>query len=93
MHGKQLIENDVNATSDRILHDCLVENGPFESDSHALRKDSARDGIKVSLGYFGAINEEGGALAEDGTNVRLGDWEDGNVLGLDVGEKGDQTIL
>lgn len=93
MHGKQLIEEDVDTTSDWIFHDSLVQYGTFESDSHALRKDSARDRINVGLGYHGAIDEKGGALAEDRTNVGLSDGEDRNVLGLDVGEEGDQAIL
>lgn len=93
MHCKQLIEDDMNTTSDRIFHYSLVQYGTFESNGHALRKDGAGDGIDVGLGYLGAIHKKGGALAEDGTNIRLGDWEDWNVLCLDVGEEGDQAIL
>ena len=93
MHGKQLIEDDVDTTGDRVFHHSSVQYGTFESHSHALRKDSARHGINVGLGYLGAIDQKGGALAQDGTNIRLGDREDGNVLSLDVGEEGDQAIL
>ena len=93
MHCEQLIQDDVDTTSDGIFHHCLVQYGTFESDGHALRKDGARDGIHVSLGYLGAIDQKGGALAQDRTNIRFGDGKDGDVLGLDVGEEGDQAIL
>ena len=93
MHGKQLIEDDVDTTGDGIFHYSLVQYGTFESNRHALRKDSARGGIDIGLGYLGAIDKKGGALAQDRTNIRLGDWEDGDVLSLDVGEEGDQAIL
>ena len=93
MHGKQLIEDDVDTAGDGIFHCGLAQNGTFESDSHALRKDGAGDGIDVGLGYLGAIDEKGGTLAQDGTDIRLGDGEDGDILCLDVGEEGDQAIL
>ena len=93
MHGEQFIEDDVDTTSDGIFHYGLVQYSTFESDSHSLREDSARDGVDVGLWYLGAIDKEGGALAEDGTNIRLGNGEDGNVLCLDVGEEGDQAVL
>lgn len=93
MHGKQLIEDDVDTTGDGVFHHSSIQYGTFESDSHALRKDSARHGINVGLGYHVAIDQEGGALAEDTTNIRLGDGEDWNILRLDVGEEGDQAVL
>ncbi len=93
MHGKQLIENDVDTTSDGVFHHCLVQYGTFEGHSHALRKDSAGDGINVGLGYLSAIDQKGGALAQNRTNIRLGDGKDRDVLGLDVREEGDQAIL
>lgn len=93
MHGKQFIKNDVDTTSDGVFHHCWVQDCTFEGHHHALRKDGARDGIDVGLGYLGAIDQKRGALAQDRTNIRLGDGEDGNALGLDVGEKRDQAIL
>ena len=93
MHGEQLIEDDVDTASDGIFHHCSIQYGTFKGHSHALRKDGARHWINVGLWYLGAIDHEGGALAQDGANIRLGDGKDGDVLGLDVGEKGDQAIL
>ena len=93
MHGKQFIEDNMDTTSDRVLHHCLVQYSTFKSHRHALGEDSARHGINVGLGYLGAIDQKGGALAQDRTNIRFGDGEDGNVLGLDVREEGDQAIL
>ena len=50
VHGKQLIEDDVDTAGDGVFHCGLAQYGPFESDSHALRKDGAGDGIDVGLG-------------------------------------------
>ena len=83
----------MDTTSNRVFHHCLIQNGPLERYSHALGEDSTRHGINICLGYFGAIDEKRGALAEDRTNVRLGDGEDGDILGLDVGKEGNQAIL
>ncbi len=93
MHGKQLVENDMDTTGDWVFHHRLIQDGTFEGHSHALRKDSAGHGINVGLGYLGAIDQKGGTLAENRTDIRLGDGKDGDVLGLDVGEEGDQAIL
>lgn len=89
MHGKKLVENDVDTTSDRVFHYCLVQYGTLESYSHALRKDDAGHGIDVGLWYHGAIDQKGGTLAKNRTNVRFRDGEYGNVLGLDVREERD----
>ena len=93
MHGKQFIEDHMDTTGDRIFHHRSIQDCTFKSHNHALRKDGAGHGINIGLGHLGAIDHKGSALAEDRTDIRLGDGEDGDVLGLNVRKEGDQAIL
>lgn len=93
MHGEQLIEDDVYSTSNRVFHHRLVQDGALEGHGHALRENSAGHGISIGLWYLAAIDQKRGALAQDRTNIGLGDWKDGDILSLNVREEGNQAIL
>ena len=85
LHCEYLIEKNTDAVLN-WMH-VAAENSSFKRYYLTLGINSSGDRIGIGLRYLGAIDEKRSTLPEDRAYIWLGNREDRNIAGFDVGKE------